>query len=395
VAAAEAPERATLLPATEPPPHRVASDVLARGETLAESLRIHGVAAAVADEIARAMSPVFDFRYARPGDRYRLVLTSEGRVASFDYERSLSERYELAREGAGLVAIAHRPEIVRKRARVAGVVSTNLYEAIEQLGESRDLARDFASIFAWDVDFSRASQPGDEFSILYERLYARDAQGRERYAGPGQILAARYSPAVGVDVRAIYFEAGPGHGGYYRPDGSAVERQFLKAPLQYSRISSQYSRSRLHPILRVRRPHHGIDYAAPYGTPVWSVGGGEVVHKGWEPGFGNLVRVRHANGYVSAYGHLSRFAPGLRLGQRVEQKQTIGFVGSTGLSTGPHLCFRLAKQGEYVDPGLLRRPGAPAGEPLPRAARERFRLHSEALLADLDRGPLVVTNEAL
>jgi murein DD-endopeptidase MepM/ murein hydrolase activator NlpD len=275
--------------------------------------------------------------------------------------------------------------------RIAGLVTSSLYGAIEQLGEDRELAEDFSAIFAWDVDFSRGARRGDEFSILYERLYTRDAQGRETYVRPGQILAARYTSASD-DFRAVYFESAEGHGGYYRPDGEPMERQFLKAPLDYKRISSSYTNSRFHPILKVRRPHHGIDYAAPYGTSVWSVGNGEVIWKGYQGGFGNLVKVRHVNGYVSLYAHLSRFAQGLRVGQRVHQKQVLGFVGSTGLSTGPHLCFRLVKEGEYVNPALMHEPG---GEPIPKQARRRFQAQSDELLAALDPRPLVVTNEAL
>jgi murein DD-endopeptidase MepM/ murein hydrolase activator NlpD len=375
----------------EPPPHRVVDGTLVRGETLAESLQVRGISADRIHVIAREMAPVVDFRYAKPGDRYRLVLTASGDVESFRYERSLAEHYELVRSGEGFLAKAHRPEILRHRVRIAGLVTSSLYAAIEQLGESRELAEDFAEIFAWDVDFSRGAQRGDEFSILYERLYTRDDKGQETYLRPGQILAARYTSRTD-DHRAVYFEPVEGRGAYYRPDGEPMERQFLKAPLDYKRISSSYSNSRFHPILKIRRPHHGIDYAAPYGTPVWSVANGEVMFKGYQSGFGNLVKVRHVNGYVSYYAHLSRFAPDLRLGQRLHQKQVIGYVGSTGLSTGPHLCFRLAKEGEYVNPTLLH---AARGEPIPRRARDRFAAHSDELLAALDPRPLVVTNEAL
>jgi murein DD-endopeptidase MepM/ murein hydrolase activator NlpD len=377
--------------AAAPPPHRVVTGILVRGETLAESLQIRGIGPDRIHVIAREMAPVLDFRYAKPGDHYRLVLTADGDVESFRYERSVAEHYDLVRQGDRFVATEHRPEILRHRVRIAGLVTTSLYAAIEQLGESRELAEDFAEIFAWDVDFSRGARRGDEFSILYDRLYTRDAAGREVYVRPGQILAARYTSASD-DHRAVYFEPVEGRGAYYRPDGEPMERQFLKAPLDYKRISSNYTHSRLHPILKIRRPHQGIDYAAPYGTSVWSVANGDVIFKGYQGGFGNLVKVRHVNGYVSYYAHLSRFSPDLRLGQRVHQKQVIGYVGSTGLSTGAHLCFRLAKEGEYVNPALLHATG---GDPIPRKARQRFASQSGELLTALDPRPLVVTNEAL
>jgi murein DD-endopeptidase MepM/ murein hydrolase activator NlpD len=393
--AAPAPDVAAAAPsgprAADPPPHRVVTGALESGQTLAESLQIRGISADRIHVISREMAPVLDFRYARPGDHYRLVLTPDGDIDSFHYDRGKAEHYELARAGDHWVAKEDHPELVRRRSRIAGVVSTSLYSAIEQLGEDRELAEDFSEIFAWDIDFSRGAHRGDEFSILYERLYVKDAKGGESYVRPGRILAARYTTDR-EDYRAVYFETEKGRGAYYGPDGQPMERQFLKAPLDYKRISSEYSFSRLHPILGIRRPHLGIDYAAPFGTPVWSVGNGEVIFRGYQNGFGNLVKIRHANGYVSYYAHLSRFAPSLGVGQAVHQKQVIGYVGSTGLSTGPHLCFRLAKEGSYVNPALLHARG---GDPIPAQARERFETRSEKLLAALDPRPLVTTNEAL
>ncbi len=389
-----APELAAAPPAApyvDPLALRVIRGSLGRGQTLAESLHAHGVSADRIHVLVSEMAPVLDFRYAKPGDRYELALSPADAITRFRYERSASEFYELTRAGDRFVASAHKPEIMRHRVRIAGVVATSLYAAIEQLGEDRGLAEDFAEIFAWDVDFSRGVRRGDEFSMLYDRLYTRDAAGRERYLRPGQILAARYSSSDD-DFRAVYFESQQGRGAYYRPNGEPIERQFLKAPLDYKRISSGFAHSRLHPILGIRRPHLGIDYAARYGTPVWSVAHGEVVHRGYQGGFGNLVKIRHVNGYVSYYAHLSRYAQALRVGDRVDQKQVIGYVGSTGLSTGSHLCFRLAKEGEYVNPATMHARG---GEPIPRGARSRFDAQSGELLAALDPRPLVVTNEAL
>jgi murein DD-endopeptidase MepM/ murein hydrolase activator NlpD len=172
-----------------------------------------------------------------------------------------------------------------------------------------------------------------------------------------------------------------------------VERNFLMSPVRHTRIASAFSNSRLHPILRVWRPHHGIDYAAPEGTPIWAVADGTVIHSGRAGGFGNLVKIRHADGYVSYYGHLSRFASGMAKGQRVRQKQVIGYVGHTGLATGPHVCFRVSKGGRFVDPARLRLPG---GAPLSPALRDTFASSADVLLTRLDAtAPLVETDEAL
>jgi murein DD-endopeptidase MepM/ murein hydrolase activator NlpD len=224
----------------------------------------------------------------------------------------------------------------------------------------------------------------------YLRSTAED--GTETYVRPGRILAARYSNGL-HEYRALYFEQAEGRGGYYRPDGSSVRRQLLRTPLNYRRVSSRFSRSRLHPILKVRRPHLGIDYAAPYGTPVWVVADGTVFFRGYSGGLGNVVKVRHANGYVSYYGHLSRYARGLKVGQRVQQKEVIGYVGSTGISTGPHLHYQLMKNGRSIDPAAVR---TPAGAPIPTAGREAFAQLRDELLRELDPTQLVVvTNEAM
>jgi murein DD-endopeptidase MepM/ murein hydrolase activator NlpD len=363
-----------------------------RGETLASALEKNGVSSAAVHLIATEIEPVFNFRYARPGDGYRLIQDETGQVLWFRYTRSPLQHYTIERNGEGYRLSRHDPELVRRRARIAGLVSTSLYEAVEALGEEVGVANDFAEIFAWDVDFTRGVKPGDEFSILYERLFLVGERGTETYVRPGRILAGQYSNGL-QEHRAVYFEREEGRGGYYRPDGSSVKRELLRAPLNYRRISSQFSRSRLHPILKVRRPHLGVDYAAPYGTPVWAVADGTVIFRGVEGGLGRLVKVRHSDGYVSYYGHLSRYAQSLRVGQRVQQKEVLGFVGSTGLSTGPHLHFQLMKHGRPVDPGAVH---SPAGEPIPPASRQTFARVRDGLLRELDPAPLaVITNEAM
>lgn len=365
---------------------------LRRGETLAAALDRQDVSPQLVHEIATALRPIFDFRYARAGDRYRLAQDEHGRIMDFDYRRSEFERYTLRRDGEQLLAERFQPDLIVEQARVAGVISTNLYDAVEALGESGELAHDFAEIFAWDVDFSRSVRPGDEFHILYERRFLKGEEGEQRYVGAGRILAARYARVSGDEHSAVYFEHATGRGGYYRADGSAVERQFLQAPLTYRRISSNYSTARVHPITGRRRPHLGIDYAAPTGTPVWAVANGRVTFRGWLGGLGKAVKIRHDNGYESWYGHLSRF-PDLRLGQHVRQKQVIGYVGSTGLSTGPHLHFTLQKNGRLVNPSTMHAAAAP---PIPRQQMAQFAAARDGLLQALDPKALrVVTNEAL
>jgi murein DD-endopeptidase MepM/ murein hydrolase activator NlpD len=371
--------------APEPPRVQVRSGRIGRGESLAGALAAQGIGPELVHVIATELRPLFDFRHSQPGHRYRLVRDEDGNLLEFRYLVSETDGYVLQREVGGEGFVARREEVplVAHVSRMAGVITSTLHEAVVALGEQGQLANDFSEIFAWDIDFSRSVQPGDEFSILYERLYRPDEMEGEVYMRPGRILAARYSGAVG-DFTALYFEPEEGHGGYYRPDGSSVEGQFLRAPLRYSRISSSYSEGRLHPILNITRPHHGIDYAAPTGTPVWAVGDGRVIYRGWAGGFGNLIKVRHNNGYVSYYAHLSRFAKGVSVGQVVQQKQVIGYVGQTGLATGPHVCFRISRDGKYVDPSRLR---TRAGPPVAPAMLPVFFAARDVLLAELVRTP--------
>jgi murein DD-endopeptidase MepM/ murein hydrolase activator NlpD len=370
-APAAAPTVAALMPTpallrAPEPQLTVIEGELGRRQTLGYALQKHGLDGALVNEIVEAMSPVFNFRYAKVGDDYRASLTSAGELVGFEYIRSPIESYSLKREGGKLVARKHEPSVMVQRALLAGVVTSNLYQSVVDLGETGELAHDFAEIFAWDVDFSKA-QPGDEFRAVYERRFYETKSGPV-YLGPGRILAARYANRDD-DFTAIYFEPTPAHGSYYRPDGSAAQRQFLQAPLNYRRISSQYASSRLHPVLGIRRPHLGTDYAAARGTPVWSVADGTVVFRGWNGGLGNTVRVRHRSGYETVYGHLSGFAKNLRVGGRVRQKQTVGFVGSTGLSTGPHLHFTFTLNGKPVSPTTVR---IPQGDPITGPLKGEF-----------------------
>jgi murein DD-endopeptidase MepM/ murein hydrolase activator NlpD len=388
--AAPPPARAA---APEPPAPItvVTAGKLERGDTLAGALRRSNVSEDAIELVAKEMSAAFDFRHAQPGHSFHLTQDLDGQVLDFRYRTTPTESFHLTLQDGEYVVRPERAELVPRVSRIAGVVTSNLYDAMRGLGEGSQLANDFADVFAWDVDFSRAVQPGDEFRVLYERLYYTDDDGNEVYAGPGRILAARYGGAVGEHT-AVYFESEEGRGAYYRPDGTSVRRQFLMAPLHYSRISSRFSAARRHPILKITRPHQGIDYAAKTGTPVWSVADGVVLYRGWAGGFGNLLKIRHVNGYISYYAHLSRFAAGLRVGDRVQQKQVIGYVGQTGLATGPHVCFRIAKDGRYVNPARIE---GLAVKPIPDANRVFCIATRDLLLSELDAGPFIASGEAL
>jgi murein DD-endopeptidase MepM/ murein hydrolase activator NlpD len=364
---------------------------LRRGDILVFALQREGVSKKVANRIAVELRSLFNFRRSQPGHEFQVASTRDGRLVAAQYRVSDLEIYSVTRDGDDYRAERVEIALEAEPTRIAGVVTSNLHDAIVALGERGQLANDFSEIFAWDIDFSRSVREGDEFRVLYERLYREDPDEGRVYVGPGKILAATYSGSAG-EFSAVYFEPEEGRGGYYRPDGSSVEGMFLRAPLRYSRITSRFTHSRRHPILKVTRPHHGIDYAAPRGTPLWSVADGQVIYRGWGGGFGNLIKIRHSNGFVSYYSHLSRFAKGLKVGQKVQQKQVIGYVGSTGLATGPHVCFRIAKEGRYIDP---MRVASPIGPPVAPEQKPQFAAARDVLLAQLDAGPLVAVEEAL
>jgi murein DD-endopeptidase MepM/ murein hydrolase activator NlpD len=364
---------------------------IGKQESLASSLRRQGVAPAAIHLISTELRKVFDFRRSRAGDSYHLVQQVDGRVLDFSYSQGREESYTLTWKGTRYVAAKQTEMLEPHVAKIAGVVDGSFYDAITALGEQSSLATSFSKILAWDMDFSRSVHPGDEFAILYERLYAKRPDGQAVYVRPGKILAGRYSGRSGEHT-VVYYENREGEGAYFRPDGSAVERAFLAAPLEFSRITSRFSNARRHPILNITRPHPGIDYAAPFGTPIFSVGDGVVEFNGRQGASGNLVRIRHVGGYTSHYAHLSSFARGLRVGDRVKQKEIIGYVGSTGLSTGPHVCFRVKKNGRYVDPMRIAKPAGPA---IAYDRIDHFRDIRDQRLADLGRGPFIAANEAL
>jgi murein DD-endopeptidase MepM/ murein hydrolase activator NlpD len=225
---------------------------------------------------------------------------------------------------------------------LGGFIKGSLYATMNRLGEQDQLVIDFADIFEWDVDFFKDLQEGDTFRIVYEKEYVDGAAN-----GYGKILAAELVNK-GRTITALGYQ----HDGKYEffsPDGKAMRKAFLAAPLKFSRIASGFTKARYHPILKRYRPHYGIDYAAPAGTPVRTIGSGKVILAGWAGGAGKAIKIQHSKEITTIYCHLSRFAKGISRGASVSQGQVIGYVGSTGLATGPHLDFRFLRNGTYIN----------------------------------------------
>jgi murein DD-endopeptidase MepM/ murein hydrolase activator NlpD len=232
-------------------------------------------------------------------------------------------------------------------------------------------------IFGWDIDFALDIQPGDEFNVVYEKQYRNN-----EYIGDGRILAAEFINAGHV-FRAIRFDSPDGEvGNYFTPEGRSMHKQFLRAPVDFTRISSGFNLARLHPILNRIRAHKGVDYAAATGTPIKAAGDGKVSFQGVQNGYGNVVILDHGAGITTLYGHMSRFTKGLRNGERVKQGETIGYVGMTGAATGPHLHYEYRINGGYKDPRTVPLPNA---EPIPPAYAADFRHQADLMMTGLDR----------
>jgi murein DD-endopeptidase MepM/ murein hydrolase activator NlpD len=274
-------------------------------------------------------------------------------------------------------------EAARKAARIevrlayaAGTVETGLFDDALHAGMSEALVARLAEIFAWDVDFARSVQPGDSFAVVYEERYWLGQK-----VADGAILAAELVSG-GQTYRAIAHRDRYGYSQYYTPEGLSLRRMFLRAPLEYTRISSGYTLKRLHPILKSVTAHRGIDYAAPSDTPVRSTATGRILAIGRDGGYGNRVAISHGGVYSTLYAHLSRFAPGLRAGSLVEQGQIVGYVGATGLATGPHLHYEFQVNGAHRDPLRFAFPGA---TPIAPEGRAEFERNARLYSAQLDR----------
>lgn len=370
------------LPTVTHPPAAVLT--LGKGHTFQDALLAHGVRPDLAPRIIQAFRPHVDFRRLKPEDSLEFHADGAGVLTRVVYRQSPIDVVDAWRDGETWIAARREVPVEERLMLVAGRVEGNLFDSVEALGEQAQLVLDFAEIFAWDFDFASDSQPGDRFRMLVEKVYTGD-----QFVKYGRILVAEYE-SEGTAHTGIYFRDREG-GGYYTPGGESLRRAFLKSPLEFTRISSGYSRGRRHPILGGVRPHLAIDYAAPHGTPVWAVADGTVEFAGWKGGNGKTVTLRHRANFKTMYNHLSRFGKSIRPGARVNQRQVIGYVGSTGLSTGPHLDYRVIKDGRFVNP--LKQTFLP-GKAISPSARSAFSAARDSLLGQL-RSALAARSRAL
>jgi murein DD-endopeptidase MepM/ murein hydrolase activator NlpD len=365
-------------PAAEPPAPAVRTEVvtLRRGDTLVGALSRLGLDRRSSADIAAALQASgADLRRLRPAHELEVTWTLDGEAIAVRWEPSPWLGFAaVATEGGWEVRRAETRPDVRVEA-VGGEVRRSLFEAVEALGESPQLVVELVEIFSSDFDFTADTRSGDRFRLLVEKRYAG-----EQFVDYGQILVAQYL-SDGQVLTGVAFEPAGGRPAFYDLQGRSLRKTFLKSPLEFTRVTSGFTWARPHPVLGGVRPHLAVDYGAPVGTPVRAVADGLVLGAGWNGGNGIQVHLRHHAGYETMYNHLSRLGPGVRKGARVEQRQVIGYVGSTGLSTGPHLDYRVSKNGRFVNP--LSEKFIP-GQPLDGAEHGRFLKDARALVRRLE-----------
>jgi murein DD-endopeptidase MepM/ murein hydrolase activator NlpD len=318
----------------------------------------------------------------KPGELLRFK-HRDGELVGLERKLSDSETLQVTRDEQGFISnVLENPLEVHTRTASA-TIHSSLFQAAGEADLTDRVAFDLAEIFQYDIDFVLDIQAGDRFTVVYEEVFQDGAPLRI-----GNILAAKFVNE-GREYRAVRYVDSQGRGQYYSPDGKSLRKAFMRSPVQFSRISSRFNLSRRHPVLNRIRAHKGVDYAAPTGTPVRAAGEGRVRFVGRQGGYGNVIELEHGSGVVTVYGHLSRFASKLRRGQRVELAQVIGYVGMTGLATGPHLHYEYRVRGAHKNPQTVPLPDA---EPIPAVERERFLTVTADLVntLDLPAGPALV-----
>jgi murein DD-endopeptidase MepM/ murein hydrolase activator NlpD len=354
-----------------------------RGDNFVSALQKSGLSAEDANAIAAAAQRAFSMKQVRAGNTVVVSRTPDGKLHEIDYKIDPDRMLQIVPSDHGFSAEVKAIPSKTEVATVAGQIDGSLFNAVAQTGESPELTLELAKIFSYDLDFYTDPRKGDTFRVVLEKKKYADG----KTAGYGRILAAEYYNG-GKKYQALLFHDETGRPGYYTAEGKALQKTFLRSPLKFAApVTSHFSKARFHPILKRYRPHMGTDYGAPVGTPVQTIGAGRVTFAGRKGGEGNMIQIVHNNGYETMYLHLSRMY--VRNGDHVESGKTIGLVGSTGLSTGPHLDFRILQRGQYMNFEKL---GLPPSDPVGKKYWPEFALVREHWLPMLQNSaPVAAT----
>ena len=345
-----------------------------RGDTVAELLRRMNVEDAAAAEYLRRDPAAESFRQLAVGKAVQAETDADGNLLALRYLSNSNSQIVIEKNADSFRTSVLPAQLEQRIFMRTGEIKSSLFAATDEAGLPDAAANQLAEIFGGDIDFHRDLRKGDKFSVTYEMTYSNGEPVRV-----GRIQAAEFINQ-GKSYQVVYFQTGNSNGDYYTPDGKSVRKAFLRSPIEFSRVSSGFSLSRLHPVLGTWRSHKGVDYAAPTGTKVKVTADGTVTFLGKQGGYGNVVMVRHQGRYSTVYGHLSRFAKGLRHGQRISQGEVIGYVGMTGVATGPHLHYEFRIDGQQRDP---LRVALPDSKPIPASQMAAFQEATRSLTDNL------------
>ncbi len=349
--------------------------IIQPGDTLASIFSSKGIPPTTTHEVATLNEQTSRLRYIKPGQEIRLLLDAERGLRQMKYVPDVTSTLLIQRnEEQQFTSQIIDYQLEAYPIYREGVIENSLFEAAANADIPEDVIMNLVAIFGWDIDFSLDIRRGDRFGIVYEELYRDDVKIRN-----GRILSARFIND-GKEFRAVYYTDPQGNSDYYSPDGKSMRKAFLRSPVDFSRISSRFTSKRWHPVLSKWRAHNGVDYAAARGTPVRASGDGKVIHVGTKGGYGRLIVLRHGGSYTTAYGHLNGYARGIRLGTKVKQGQIIGYVGSSGLATGPHLHYEFRVNGVHRNPLTVKLPEA---QPVHSAYFDHFEENTRSYLSML------------
>lgn len=345
------------------------------GDTLASILSARGVSSVTTHKIARLNEQTKSLRYIKPGEKIQLLLDAERNLRQLKYIPDITRTLLVQRtEDQSFTSQVINYQLQAFPVYREGQIENSLFEAAAAADIPEDVIMDLAAIFGWDIDFSLDIRRGDRFGIVYEELYKDDQKIRN-----GRILAAEFVND-GKTYQAVYYTDPKGDSDYFSPDGKSMRKAFLRSPVDFRRISSRFTNKRWHPVLSKWRSHKGVDYAAKRGTPVRAAGDGKVIFAGTKGGYGRLILLRHGGRYTTAYGHLNGYARGVRSGKKVKQGQIIGYVGSSGVATGPHLHYEFRVNGVHRNPLTVKLPEA---SPVHPAYESHFKENTQAYLSML------------
>jgi len=357
-----------------PPPevHYTHVEEVRSGDNLSNIFKRQALSAGVLHRVLQS-GPLADrLKHIFPGHRLTFITTENNQLVRLEYSPGPLETLQFDRDGENYVAKAVNREPQRLTTYKHGYIDHSLFVASQRAGLADDVTMRLAQIFQWDIDFVLDIRKGDEFHVLFEELYLG-----EKFIGYGDILAAEFLNQKD-SYRAIYYKNEKGDGHYFNPQGDSMRKAFLRAPVSFSRISSNFNLRRKHPLFKTTRPHRGIDYAAPQGTPIMASGDGRIAEIGKNNSNGNYIVLQHGEQFITKYLHMSKFARNMKKGTRVKQGQTIGYVGRTGYATGPHLHYEFLVNGTHRNPRTVTLPNA---QPVPAGERDRFAQQTQPYLA--------------